>query len=975
MNTYCRRLRSGVRSIGVTALFVILTISAVTFLSSPAIAQSTSESESLEEIVVTGSRLVRSDLSAPSPTVTISSDELFYSGNVTLEQTLNEFPQLQTDVTAQTNARGGAGVLSADLRALGPTRTLVLVNGRRFAPADSSGLVDLATIPDMLISRAEVVTGGASAVYGSDAIAGAVNFTLNDSFEGVSLNVSHNETFEGDGATARADLLIGGNFDGGRGNAVIHGSYTDGDPVFFSDREYSAVTLNPNADGELIPFGSGNIPGTRIGLSATDLGSLNGIDLTPPAECTAITGIRFGTNGEPLPFCDPENRFNFAPVNFLLRPRERTQFTGLANYDVADNVTIYGEYFYIDNSQGFQQAPDAFGPRTQGAPPGTLIVPNLANNPLLSQATIDFFTANAAQFDPNGDGDYEIVGSARRADELGPRMFDYDRKTAAATVGIKGSFGTDDSPWAWDVYFQDHDTTQLFVAQNVVSTRSLNAGLDIVINPMTQEPECRTTLLPNCVPVNIFGIGSITPEMAGFLTPTRFQSTTLGRQVAAGTIAGDLFDLPAGPVATAFGVEWRKDTFDFVPDDLVRNDGNREIPPNSGKMDVTEIFGEARVPLLADMTAVDSLAFEAALRFSDYSTIGSATTWRAGLDWGITDTFRLRGFFNTAIRAPSLIDLFATQSGGFTNGNDPCDVDNNPSQAQRDLCVQQGVDPSEIDMFQQINIGLNSVGGGNPDLQEEESDTITIGFVYQPEFVEGLSVTLDYYQIEVTDAIASVTAQFVLDECFRTLEANGTFCSRVTRFSNGQLFEVESNLANVAELSVSGVDLQATYGIDLPDSLSLFGQGAALNLSWNAGWQFEREITAIPGAPPLDCAGKFGTSCSGTGVPVVMDFKSIVSGAYVAGPFTGRLQWRTLGDLDLLEGQQEFIDKVDAEHYFDISASFRISEMFELYGGINNLTDNDPPILGFRLGGPPNTNTGVYDLIGRRYFLGIRSNF
>ncbi len=947
----------------------------LTFGSTQGHAQSTGDEALLEEVVVTGSRLVRRDLDAPSPLVTIDGDELFYAGNVTLEQTLNEFPQLQTDVTAQTNARGGAGVLSANLRALGPTRTLVLVNGRRFAPADTSGLVDLATIPDILVSKVEVITGGASAVYGSDAIAGAVNFTLNDRFEGVSFNVSHNETFEGDGATLRADFVIGGNIDGGRGNAVVHGSYTDGDPVFFSDRAYSAVTLNPNSAGELVPSGSGNIPGTRIGLSMTDLMSLSGVDLTPPAECSAITGIRFGPSGEPLPFCDPEDRFNFAPLNFLMRPRERTQFSGLASYDIADDITVYGEYFYIDNSQGFQQAPAAFAPRTQGAAPGTLIVPNLANNPILSQATIDFFTANAAFFDPNGDGDYEIVGSARRADELGPRIFDYDRKTAAFTIGLRGDIGSDDSPWNWDVFFQDHDTSQLFVSQNVVSTRSLNAGLDIVIDPVTQEPQCRTALLPNCVPVNIFGIGSITPEMAGFLTPTRFQSTSLERQAAVASIAGDLFDMPAGPVAAAFGLEWREDAFTFVPDDLVRNDGPREVPPNDGEMDVTEVFGEARVPLLADLPAIENLAFEGAIRFSDYSTIGSATTWRAGLDWQISDTFKLRGFFNTAIRAPSLIDLFATQTSGFTNGNDPCDVDNGPSQAQRDLCVQQGVDASEIDMFQQINIGLTSVGGGNPELQEEESDTITLGFVYQPGFVEGLNLTVDYYQIEVTDAIASVTAQFVLDECFRTLEANGTFCSRVSRLSNGQLFEVESSLANVAELTVSGVDLQATYGIDLPDSLSLWGQGATLNLSWNAGWQFEREITAIPGAPPLDCAGKFGTSCSGTGVPVVLDFKSVLSGTYAAGPFTGRLQWRTLGDLDLLEGQTEFIDSVDAEHYFDMSVSFAASDMFELYGGINNLTDNDPPVLGFRLGGPPNTNTGVYDLIGRRYFLGVRSNF
>lgn len=936
--------------------------------------QGSDRNEPLEEIVVTGSRLIRRDLSAPSPVVVVGEDAIRYSGNVTLEATLNQFPQLQTDVTSQTNAQGGAGVLSANLRAMGPTRTLVLVNGRRFAPADTNGLVDLATIPDALIERVEIITGGASAVYGSDAIAGAVNFTLKHNYQGAEANVSYNETFEGDGATVRADVLFGSNFDNDRGNVTVHGAFTDGDPVYFSDRAYSAVTLNPDSSGQLVPSGSGNIPGTRIGLSASALGMLNGVDLTPPANCSAVTGIRFGTSGEPLPFCDPEDRFNFAPVNFLMRPRDRKQISGLAEYDIFDRVSLYGELFFIDNSQGYQQAPDAFNPTTQGAAPGTLIVPNLATNPLLSQSTIDFFTANAAFFDPDSDGNYEIVGSTRRADELGARKFDFDRTTQAYTLGLKGEIGSVDTPWVWDVYYQSHDTKQLFVSQNVTSTRALNAGLDVVIDPGSGQPVCRTSLFPNCVPINIFGIGSITPEMGKFLTPNRFQRTTLERQVFAATITGEAFELPAGTLSTAFGVEWREDKFAFLPDDIVQNDGAREVPPNSGDMDVTEVFAEARAPLLSDLPGIQQLAVEGAVRFSDYSTIGNATTWRLGADWRVVDSLRFRGFYNTAIRAPNLIDLYATQSAGFTNGQDPCDVDNGPSQAQKDLCVQQGVDAAEIDTFQQINIGLTTVGGGNPNLNQEESETITLGVVYQPSFLEGLSVAIDYYDITVTDAITAVTAQLVLDECFRTLESGGDFCQRISRLSDGQLFEVESQLANVAELNVSGLDLQADYAIDLPDSLSFFGN-ATLDLSWYAGWIFDHSVTAVPGSPPLECAGKFGNSCTGTGVPAIMDFKSVFNAIYNSGMFSGRFQWRVLGDLNLREGQTEFIDHVGAESYLDLTASFDVTEKLELYGGINNLTDNDPPIMGFRLGGPPNTNTGVYDLIGRRYFIGARATF
>lgn len=946
---------------------LLLVVAMISATEQSAAQQGAAVENEIEEIVVTGSRLIRTDLSAPSPIVTIDSDTLRYSGNFTLEQTLNQYPQLQVDVTSQTNARGGAGVLSANLRALGPTRTLVLVNGRRFAPANTDGLVDLATIPDPLVKQVDIITGGASAVYGSDAIAGAVNFTLIDDFEGADIGVSYGETSEGDGSTVKADLVLGTNFADDRGNVVVHGSFTDGDPVFFADRDFSAVTVNPNSSGQLVPSGSGNIPGTRIGLSASDLASLNGVDLTPPAQCSAITGIRFGNSGEPLPFCDPEDRFNFAPLNFLLRPRNRSQISALADYEFADDISIYSEFFYIDNSQGFQQAPAAFSPVTLGAAPGTLIVPNLATNPLLSQDTIDFFTANAALFDANGDGDYEIVGSTRRADELGARKFDYDRNTRAYTVGLKGEFGSN-SPWRWDTYYQSHDTSQLFVSQNVTSTRSLNAGLDVVIDPNSGEAVCSSTLFRNCVPINIFGIGSITEEMGQFLTPVRFQSTTLERQVFSASIAGDILEMPAGPLSSAFGFEWREDKFDFVPDDVTQNDGSREVPPNSGEFDVSEVFAELRAPLLSDLPGVRQLAVEGAVRFSDYSTIGNATTWRAGADWTIIDGLRVRGFFNRAIRAPSLIDLFATQTAGFTNGQDPCDIDNSPTSAQQDLCVQQGIDPAEISTFQQINIGLTTVGGGNPDLTEEESDTITFGFVYQPSFAEGLNITADYYTIEVTGAIASVTAQFVLDECFRTVDSNGDFCQRISRLSDGQLFEVESTIANVAEIKVRGVDLQVDYVFDLPSD-------AVLDLNWFAGWQFERSITAIPGAPPLDCAGKFGNSCSGTGVPVVLDFKTTIDATYINGPFLTTLRARVLGDLDIREGQTEFINSVGSQTYVDLSAAFEVTDQIELYGGINNLGDKSPPVMGFRLGGPPNTNTGVYDLIGRRYFIGARAVF
>ena len=277
----------------------------------------------IEEVIVTGSRLVRRDLDAVSPVVVLTDEMLRTAGNVTLEETLNEMPQLASDNTSSVNSGGGSGILTANLRRLDAVRTLVLVNGRRFAPADSRGLTDLSSIPDALVDRVEVMTGGASAVYGSDAIAGAINFKLKDDFEGLEFGYYLGETAEGDGTTQKFDLTIGGNFDDGRGNAVVSASYTDRGEIFFADRSYSAVSLFESGTG-LIPGGSSNIPGTRLTLSPNNLASLNGVSFDPATACPGtIGGVRFGDQGVILPYCDPEDRFNFAPLNYLLRPLER----------------------------------------------------------------------------------------------------------------------------------------------------------------------------------------------------------------------------------------------------------------------------------------------------------------------------------------------------------------------------------------------------------------------------------------------------------------------------------------------------------------------------------------------------------------------------------------------------------------------------------------------------------------------------
>ena len=372
-----------------------------------------------DAIVVTGSRLVRSDLSAPSPLTIVGEEAIALSGNVTIENTLNEFPQLASGNTSSVNNGGGSGVLTANLRGLGSTRTLVLVNGRRFIPANAHGSIDVASIPYAVIERVEIIPGGASAVYGSDAIAGAVNFILKDDFEGFETSYLYGQTFRDDGASHKLDATFGANLGGGLGNVTLSASYTNRDEIFQADRGFAQVPLD-TVNGELVPGGSGSIPGTRIPLSESQRDGLVGVNLDPAGECTAITGIRFGENGTVLPYCQPQDAYNYAANNFLLRPLERTQISGIAHYELTPGVEAYAEAYFINSRNEFKQAPDSFTPLTPGAPSSTLLVPNYATSASLSPTVRQFFIDNAGVFDPDGDGTAEVVGAGRPADGARP---------------------------------------------------------------------------------------------------------------------------------------------------------------------------------------------------------------------------------------------------------------------------------------------------------------------------------------------------------------------------------------------------------------------------------------------------------------------------------------------------------------------------------------------------------------------------
>ena len=974
-------LREPSRTAAVATAFVSVATVVAALLSPAAHAQDAAK-EPAEDgtpvIRVTGSRIVRPELSAPSPTQVVSQDQLQLSGDTTVESVLNELPQLSAGINSSVNSAGGSGVLTANLRGLGATRTLTLVNGRRFIPANGAGSVDLATIPSALVERVEVITGGASAVYGSDAIAGAVNFILRDDVEGFEFSSQYGQTGENDGETQNYDIVFGTNLDEGRGNLTLYASHSKRDPVMMEDRDFSRVPLN----AALGRSGSGNIPGGRVTLNAAQMASINvgsgpGVLPVGPDGCsTRVNSIRFDVNGQVFAHCDPETLYNYAAGNYLLRPLDRWQFAGLSRYDITDKVAAYADVHYAMAKNDFQQASDSLAIVTGTNP--FFEVRNYATNPVLSPNTRALFVNNPGIFDPDGDGHARIAGGiSRRMTELNLRNFAFERTTVGANTGLRGDFTLAGQAWDWDVFTQFQRSRTDEQARNQMSPARLTLGLNTTTNSSGQVV-CATATL-GCVPVNPFGIGAISPEAAAFITPSRTSQEIFERTIAGASLSGELFSLPAGRIAAAVGVEYRDDQYDYTPGatDLAREYGSASRGITSGGYDVKEAFSEVRIPILSEKPFAETLALEGAVRYSDYSNFGSATTWRGGVEWGPVAGLRFRSAYNKAIRAPAISELFAPIQEGFSPGNDPCAAVRNPSQAQKDFCVQQGVPASEINSFVQAALGFSQLSGGNPALKQETSETFTVGAVVRVPWIERFNVAVDYFKIDVEDAVATMNAQTTLDVCYQLLDANSAPCAAIFRLpGSGQVFQVRASNSNIGSLSVKGVDLTADYTVGLPEGMAIGNGNADLAFLLNAGWLFER-VSQIIGAQPIDCAGFFG-SCTAQGNTSggSPDFKATFMATYNSGPLKLRTQVRYIDDLQPLPAIAATTPVVaDAVTYVDFSLALKLGEKVELFGGIDNAFDEDPPLLTSSWGGDANTDVTLYDVVGRRYFIGGRLHF
>jgi iron complex outermembrane recepter protein len=982
-------------------------------IATPAFAQDAAEGEdSGEDIIVTGSLIANPNVESSSPVSVIGADEVSLRGSNTAEQILRELPGATPNIGQNVN-NGNNGSARVDLRNLGANRNIVLLDGQRLVPSSFFGAVDLNNIPLALVDRVDVLTGGASTTYGADAVSGVVNFITRRDFTGVDLSVSNQITEEGDGHTLRADLTLGASFDDGRGNAVLSIGYQEADPIYFGARDVATFTITSGATG-----------GVASGDSPTSV---------PTAFSTADGQFRqiAADNGSLVPFY---SSFNFNPFNIFQTPFERFNFYSAANYEVSDSVEIYSRALFSRNTVRTIIAPSGIF----GAP---LTVPG--QNPYLN-ATIrnQLCTSAGIALGATCDTSAAIPLGAvyRRTTELGPRVSTYVTTVFDVNVGARVSI-TDSLKL--DVYgsygeSENAETRSGYVANSRLQ-QSLNATNVNTCNVNTN----------GCVPVNLFGqAGSITPAMAGFIggiTSTITNAASLAQAHA--VLSGDLgFTIPSAsqPVSFAIGAEHRDYGAQRRPDSLAQIPGELggaggAVLPLNGGYNVYEAFGELSVPIASDTPFFNELTAEAGVRYSSYSVNAAgnprfnSTTYKFGLLWEPVDGIRLRGNYQRAVRAPNIGELFAPVVTGLDNLLvDPCAGSSlatltggaaNPAfnaglvagQNLRAVCLAQGAPAATIDsaggVLNPAAGQANVTGGGNPNIRPETATTYTVGVVLQPGgFLDGLTATLDYYNIEVENAITSATPGDIIQACFGSISAasaTNVACTGIRRAAiNGRLSGTSTAaapipglpqpLTNLGFLATSGIDLSLNWRNDLGF--------AELSLGFNGNYTFNSEFRASPTSYLRDCVGYYSVNCPSIQPEYQFNQRTTLSFDNV----DVSLYWRHIGAVDYegqaadfaargfsatnrnlfngtitgrgaLVGRQLNFNRIPSYNYFDLTVRFDVTENLEFTLQAYNLFNKEPPIVGSSAGATAynggNTYPSTYDAIGRRYGAAIRMRF
>jgi len=912
--------------------------------------------EEVEKIQVTGSRIKRADMETSSPMQVTSAEDIKVAGFTRVEDMLNTLPQIEASSTAF-EANGASGRAGVDLRGLGAHRTLVLINGRRMAPGGGSdGAADLNAIPSALVKRVEVMTGGGSSTYGADAVAGVVNFVMDDEFEGFRIDVgasgyqhnNDNKYVQGlmdekgfeydsgdtgiDGTSFNIDVTAGGSFADDKGHAVVYATLKHTNELRQSARDYSSCALNAAGD--------------TCGGSANAV--VPNFDMYPhvngETDYSAATNMWSSLDGDSNFIDSPgSNRYNYAPINHFMRPDDKYTLGAFVNYDINDHVQPYLEVSFMQDKTAAQIAES-----------GTFFNEEYIidlDNPLLNDAQRQQL-ADGLGVDPVTGQAAVYIG--KRNVEGGPRKDSLQHNSFRIVLGSEGEINDN---WTYDASIQYGSSTYVSTYQNDFFAPRITTALS------ASGESCEG----DCIPYEVFTYNGVTPEQAKPLTGTAIQQAAATRLVLSGYVTGELdLTVPSAdtPIAIVVGAEYRDEDFDLISDDIYEQGAllgqGGPSPSLVGGYDVNELFGEASIPLVEGQAFAQSLILELGYRYSDYSSSGAEPTYKVAVDWEPIDDWKVRASYNRAVRAPNIGELFATQSIGLWSGEDPCAGATPGLTAGQ--CANTGVSAEQYGSINPSPAGqYNALFGGNPSLSPEIADTITIGLVGQ--ITDEIDFSIDYWSIEIEDVIDNIEPELTVTQC--ATSGNAAFCDNVTRSGSGSLWLGQAGFVGATNLNLAsqkweGVDFSASHSIDL--------LGGSLSSTFIGTYMLTKETQSLPGdsSSVYDCTDGISGLCFPT-----PKWRHVMNVNFDKDDWGVNAKWRFYGEVGY-EGTTDTLiaDGIDAQTYIDVAGHYIISDNVIARLGINNIFDKEKPMTGNTV------DTGAfYDGLGRYLHASMTFSF
>ena len=924
----------------------------------------------MEEVFVTGSLLPQGDYNSSAPISTINSQEFEITNTVNLEALLNTMPQILAGEDRTSSM--GWGWATADLRGLGVNRSLTLLDGKRMTPTFADGgTVDLNFVPAGLIERVEILTGGASTAYGSDALAGVINIITKEYFEGFELTLGSEATESNDSQIYNASVTWGTAFGDGYGNFMVFADVTERKPLLYAEREgteyFNEEIRNEDGTGSLgfapsrWPMGSG---GQLFGFGGG--------------------GYSFTGSGDISPY-SPEDGYNMASEMMLQIPQERQVLFSRLSWE-GEGYSLAAQVHYADSDSSTTQAPSWVAPWNLGGP----VPVTIEGNPFLSDQAVQtlamdpFVQAFGMDFNQNGIPDVSNVFIGRVFEENGPTTWQQQYELTQIKLDAEIAVG---DFWLLQGTLNAGRVRGLLGATGAFVVDRFKQAL--LVDP--SDPSGNTCLDPSngCVPINVFGQGNISQAAFDFIgtdLPASNESDLTQVSLLLSGNTGNFFEMPGGlgPIGLAMGVEYLKREQESLVDERVVN-GEVDVygvwpNPIRGELSRTSFLTEASIPLLQELPLASFVELELAFRYTNHSTVDSTTSAKAALSWYLTEDLQLRVSYNQAVRAPSLNELFldfgvVPNLRGILGFADPCSADGAGSGVDPALCVLTGV-PAEQVGSEELNVGFNEIPvnrGGNPDLESETGKTFSLGFVWTPYEIAGLSLSVDYYDIEIEDYIGRLPGNGFqqVNACyFSDNSAIGTgtaagireaYCPQIERDAEGRLTRINAGSRNLATHVIRGADLSLNYAFD-------FG-GGLLDLYYVAS-NIDEKVYEINSGLSNDCAGSWnsilgGDSCSRP----VTKWKHRATANWSRDQYQVQLTWRHMsGVKDNDESFEYFVESIDSYHYFEISGRYDWDGGLSMAGGIRNLLDEDPPMLGEN-SFEANTFPNMYDIYGRTFYL------